>query len=137
MINSQQQSQPQPLIVKSKQQTHQQILMDWQGFILESTDTIFSTLQLHHQPAIDWSYFLQSIHPSLQQLELDSPEVFFPRIGSITNFLNGIYDCSFMRVEWGDNDRIIVWNIFDYSHDLKHIQQIQQRFNEIRMREIY
>jgi hypothetical protein len=137
MINSQQQFQPQPLLLKSKQQTHQQILMDWQGFILESTDTIFSTLQLHHQPAIDWSYFLNSIHPSLQLLQLDSPEVFFPRIGSVTNFLNGIYDCSFMRVEWGDNDEIIVWNIFDYSHDLKNIQQIQQRFNEIRMREIY
>jgi hypothetical protein len=137
MNQSQHQPQPKPLASKPKQQTHQQILMDWQGFILESTDTIFSTLQLHHTPAIDWSYFLQSIHPSLQLLELNSPEVFFPRIGSITNFLNGIYDCSFMRVEWGDNDKIIVWNIFDYSHDLNTIQQMQQRFNEIRMREIY
>jgi hypothetical protein len=135
MIHSQSASQTPTL--SNRQQAHQQILMDWQGFILESTDTIFSTTQLHHTPAMDWSYFLSSIYTSLQCLKLDSPEIFFPRIGSITNFLNGIYDCSFMRVEWGDNDKIIVWNIFDYSNDLNKIQGIQQRFNDIRMREIY
>ena len=112
---------------------HQQILMDWQGFILESTDRIFSTTRLHHTPAQDWSPFLQSIFPVLQQLKLDSPEVFFPRIGSVTNFLDGIFDCSFLRVEWGDNDKIIVWNICDYSKDLKKIQHEQQKLNNVRM----
>lgn len=133
MINAQSQSNT----LNNKPQAHQQILMDWQGFILESTDTIFSTLVLHHSPASDWSYFLSSIFPSLQLLKLDSPEILFPRIASITNFLDGIYDCSFMRVEWGDNNKILVWNIFDYSHDLTKIQQVQQRLNDIRMREIY
>ncbi len=135
MINSQTKSQK--TASQTKPQVHQQILMDWQGFILESTDTIFSTLILHHTPASDWSYFLSSIFPSLQLLKLDSPEILFPRIGSITNFLDGIYDCSFMRVEWGDNDKILVWNIFDYSNDLQKIQQMQQGLNDIRMREIY
>ena len=116
---------------------HQQILMDWQGFILESTDSIFSTLRLHHTPAQEWSNFLESIFPALQLLKLDSPEVFFPRIGSVTNFLDGIFDCSFMRVEWGDNDRIIVWNIIDYSKELNKIQKMQQKLNDIRMRDIY
>jgi hypothetical protein len=137
MSHSQSKSQAHASTPNYRPQIHQQILMDWQGFILESTDTIFSTLQLHHSPSMDWSHFLSSIYPSLQLLKLDSPEIFFPRIGSITNFLNGIYDCSFMRVEWGDNDKIIVWNIFDYSNDFNKIQEAQQRFNDIRMREIY
>jgi hypothetical protein len=129
MSNSQYQNQ-----ASQKNTTHQQILMDWQGYILESTDTVFSTLQLKHRPATEWSHFLESFFPVLQSLELSSPEIFLPRIGSVTNFLEGIYDCSFMRVEWGDNDRIIVWNIIDYTFDLPRIQQAQQRFNEMRIR---
>jgi hypothetical protein len=115
---------------------HQQILMDWQGFILESTDTIFSTQMLHHRPTAEWSHFFDSIFPVLQTLHLDSPEIYFPKIASVTNFLDGIYDCSFMRVEWGDNDKVLVWNIFDYSHQLTKIRDIQQRFNEISIRGI-
>jgi hypothetical protein len=134
------QSQSQPLIQINSYATtavHQQILMDWQGFILESTDTIFSTKILHHRPISEWSYFFDSIYPNLQELRLDSPEISFPRIASVTNFLDGIYDCSFMRVEWGDNDKILVWNIFDYSHQLDKIRILQQRFNEISIRNRY
>ena len=117
--------------------THQQILMDWQGYVLESTDTIFSTLHLKHRPATEWSHFLNSLFPVIHLLELSSAEIFLPRISSVTNFLDGIYDCSFMRVEWGDNDKIIVWNIIDYTPDLPRIQAAQQKFNEIRMRDKY
>ena len=119
---------------KKSTATHQQILMDWRGYILESTDTIFPTLHLKHYPATEWSYFLNSLFPVIQLLELSSPEIFLPRISSITNSIHGIFDCSFMRVEWGDNDRIIVWNIMDYSDALPKIQEAQQRLNEIRMR---
>ena len=108
--------------------------MDWHGYILESTDTIFSTLHLKHYPAAEWSDFINSLFAVIQLLELSSPEIFLPRISSITNTLDGIFDCSFMRVEWGDNDRIIVWNIIDYSDSLYKIQEAQQRLNEIRMR---
>ena len=119
---------------KKSTSTHQQILMDWRGYILESTDTIFSTLHLKHYPATGWSHFLNSLFPVIQLLELSSPEIFLPRISSITNSMDGIFDCSFMRVEWGDNDRIIVWNIIDYTDSLPKIQEAQQRLNEIRMR---
>lgn len=113
---------------------HQQILMDWQGYVLESTDTVFSTRVLKHRPATEWSFFFESLLPVIQSLDLNSPEIFLPRINSITNFLEGIFDCSFMRVEWGDNDKIIVWNIIDYSGDLPRIQKAQQRFNEMYIR---
>ena len=119
---------------KKNKSTHQQILMDWRGYILESTDTIFSTLHLKDYPATELSNFLSSLFPVIQLLELSSPEIFLPRISSITNSIDGIFDCSFMRVEWGDNDRIIVWNIIDYSDALPKVQAAQQRLNEIRMR---
>jgi hypothetical protein len=116
---------------------NQQILLDWQGYVIESTDTIFSTKLLHHRPAEEWSHFFESIFPVLHALKLDSSELVLPRITSVTNFTEGIFDCSFMRVEWGDNSHVLVWNIFDYSEELPKIQAAQQKFNEIQLRNIY
>jgi hypothetical protein len=122
------------LTQKKNISAHQQILMDWQGYVLESTDTIFSTRLLKHRPSREWSHFLESIFPVIQSLELNSPEIFLPRVSSITNFIEGIFDCTIMRVEWGDNNQVIVWNIIDYTQDLPVIQFAQQKFNEIQMR---
>lgn len=119
---------------KSEKTALQQILIDVHGFILESTDTIFSTFPQRHRPVMEWSPFLESIFPTLLSLNLRSPEIFFPRIQSITNKHSGLYDCSFMCVEWGDNQSIIVWNILDNTADMQKIQHAQQIFNEIRMR---
>jgi hypothetical protein len=116
---------------------NQQLILDWQGYILESTDTIFDTHQLHHRPVEEWSHFFGSMMPMLHTLRLDSPEIVFPRIVSITNFLEGYYYCSFMRAEWGDNDHVLVWNILDYSEQSSKIQAIQQANNEILLKKIY
>ena len=113
---------------------HQQILMDWQGYVLESTDTIFSTKRLHHRPVTEWSNFVNSLFPVIHLLDLGSPEIFLPRISSVTNFSEGIFDCSFMRVEWGDNQHVLVWNILDYSDALPELQKAQQKFNEMHLR---
>lgn len=109
---------------------NQQLILDWQGYVLESTDTIFETQKLHHRPVEEWSYFFSSLMPTLHTLKLESPEIIFPRIVSITNFLNGFYYCSFMRAEWGDNDHVLVWNIIDYSEQSSKIQALQQANNE-------
>lgn len=115
-----------------KQAIHQQILMDWRGFVLESTDTLF--IADRHRPVTEWSVFLESLFPTLLTLTLDSPELYFPKIQSITDNLKGLYDCSFMHVEWCDNDQILVWNILDLTHSLDVMQKIQQVFNEINLR---
>jgi hypothetical protein len=115
---------------------NQQLILDWQGYILESTDTIFDTRQLHYRPVEEWSHFFGSMMPVLHALKLDSPEIVFPRIVSITNFLEGYYYCSFMRAEWGDNDHVLVWNILDYSEQSSEIQAIQQLNNEILLKKI-
>jgi hypothetical protein len=111
--------------------TNQQLILDWQGYILESTDTIFDTRQLHHRPIEEWSHFFGSMMPILHTLRLDSPEIVIPRITSITNFLEGFFDCSFMRAEWGDNCHVLVWNIVDNSDKMSKIQAVQQQNNEM------
>jgi hypothetical protein len=126
-----------PIKITPTTKVNQQILLDWQGYVIESTDTIFSTQLLHHRPAEEWSHFFESICPVLQTLKLDSTELVLPRITSVTNFTEGIFDCSFMRVEWSDNSHVLVWNIFDYSEQLPKIQAAQQKFNEIQLRNIY
>lgn len=106
------------------QPVSQQILMDMHGFILDSSDTIFAVER--HRPATEWSLFLASIMPSLKGLRLDSPEIHFPCIDSITDSLSGLYDCSFIFVEWGDDKWVLVWNIFDFTKSAKHLQKRQQ-----------
>ena len=105
----------------------QQILIDMQGFILESSDTIFPVER--HRPVTEWSHFLASILPSLKALRLDSPEVHFPRIDSISDSLSGLYDCSFIFAEWEDGKLMLVWNIFDFTTSVSHIERRQQKAN--------
>jgi hypothetical protein len=121
----------------SKATVNQQLILDWQGYILESTDTIFDTHKLHHRPVEEWSHFFASMMPVLHTLKLDSPEIILPRIMSVTNFLEGFYECSFMRAEWGDNDHVLVWNILDFSEKMPQIQAIQQANNDIQLKKIY
>lgn len=111
----------------------QQILLDARGYILESSDTIFSTDLLRHQPATKWSTFLASIYEQVVLLTLDSAEIRFPYVETIADFLKGqLFDCSFMRVELGDNDQIFVWTIFDYPKNaLFFIQEQQQKRNKL------
>ena len=65
---------------QTKKIVHQQILIDWHGFIVESTDTIFSTFPQRHRPVTEWSPFIESIFPVLLELDLDTPEIFIPRV---------------------------------------------------------
>jgi hypothetical protein len=114
----------------------QQILLDWQGYILESDDTLFNTSVLKHRPISEWSNFVESVFPYLHKLNLDSGEIYFPRITSVTNSLEGLFDCSFMRVEWGENTHVLVWNIYDNKSQFELIFALQQRLNEILLRDL-
>ena len=106
---------------------YQQILIDRQGFILDSSDTIFAVER--NRPVTEWSLFLASILPSLAALKLDSPEIHFPRIDSISNSISGLYDCSFIFVEWEDGKLVLVWNIFDFSKSANSMRNRQQKAN--------
>ena len=111
---------------------YQQILIDKQGFILDSSDTIFAVER--NRPVTEWSLFLASILPSLTALKLDSPEIHFPRIDSISNSISGLYDCSFIFVEWEDGKSVLVWNIFDFSKSANGMRNRQQKANSMALK---
>ncbi len=98
-----------------------------QGFILDSSDTIFTVER--NRPIIEWSLFLASILPALTSLQRDSAEIHFPRIDSITNTLTGLYDCSFIFAEWEEGKWVLVWNIFDFSKSANRMKKRQQKVN--------
>jgi hypothetical protein len=103
----------------------QQILMDMQGTILDSSDTIFAVER--HRPVTEWSHFLASILPILKNLRLDSPEIHFPRIETLGESLNGLYDCSFISAEWEEGKLVLVWNIFDLTKSANVLERRQQK----------
>jgi hypothetical protein len=105
--------------------TFQQVLIDMQGFILDSSDTIFAVER--HRPITEWSLFVASILPSLKARHLDSPEIYFPRIETIADSFGGLYDCSFIFAEWEDGKRMLVWNIYDFSKSVERIGKTQQK----------
>jgi hypothetical protein len=112
---------------------YQQILIDMQGFILDSSDTIFAVER--HRPVTEWSLFLASIMPSLTTLKLDSPEIHFPRIDSISDSISGLYDCSFIFAEWEDGKLVLVWNIFDFSKSASRMANRQQKVNSAALKQ--
>lgn len=112
---------------------YQQILIDMQGFILDSSDTIFAVER--HRPVTEWSLFLASIMPSLTTLKLDSPEIHFPRIDSISDSISGLFDCSFIFAEWEDGKLVLVWNIFDFSKSATGMKNRQQKANSAALKQ--
>ncbi|MFM2268088.1 MAG: hypothetical protein RL757_1529 [Bacteroidota bacterium] len=116
------------LVAKIKQ-SQQQILLNQDGYIIESSDTIFSTQALRHRPITEWSMFLASFFDEIRNMKLDSPEILVNRVETITDFISGkLFDCSFMRVEWNDSDSVFVWTIFDYPTEIFKTLQMQQQF---------
>ena len=120
---------------QTKKIVHQQILIDRHGFIVESTDTIFSTFPQRHRPVTEWSPFIESIFPVLVELDLDTPEIFIPRVEFTSKGVTSFYDCSFLSIEWNGEQSVIVWNIFENIEDIEQIQQQQQSVNDALMKD--
>ncbi|MDZ7877014.1 MAG: hypothetical protein U5L45_05055 [Saprospiraceae bacterium] len=113
------------LHTSKKPQKCQQILMDMQGIILDSSDTIFAVER--HRPLTEWSHFLASILPTLNNLKLDSPEIYFPNIDTLGESLSGLYDCSFISAEWEEGKLVLVWNILDLTKSESLLKRRQQK----------
>ena len=119
----------------TQHRVHQQILIDANGFILESTDTLFSTFPQRHRPVTEWSPFIESIFPVLLELDLDTPEIFIPRVEFESKGVTSFYDCSFLCIEWNGMQPTIVWNIFENVEDMGKLQEEQQSKNDSRLRD--
>ena len=112
----------------------QQILMDADGYILESGDNIFSTAPYKNQSALEWSSFVESIFEVLLLLKPCSPEIYFVKVETIDSHTTGIFDCSFLSVEWEENRPAILWTIYERSEEYLSLRVRQQQLNEAQLR---
>jgi signal transduction histidine kinase len=110
---------------------NQIVLLDENGHVVESCDSIFSISALPlGQSVLEWSPFMESIFPALMDLSPENPEMRFTKLEKPFPFLAGYYDFTFSRVVF-DGTTYILWSIYDYTPIYKDFLQYQQKRNEL------
>lgn len=108
----------------------QLILLNREGHVVASCDSIFSTINLRDKPASNLFPFIESIFDSLLNIEVDHPEVRFSKVETHLDILPGSYDYTFTSVEL-DGENYILWSIYDYTDLYEDFKQFQQKRNEL------
>lgn len=113
-----------------KQKDRQLILLDEDGFILASCDSIFSTKNLRKEPIFKYFPLVESIFPKVVTMDLNEPKLRFSKIETTYSSLNGYYDFTFMRTDI-DNRNPILWTILDYTRLYEDYHRSQQERQEL------
>lgn len=108
----------------------QLIILNEDGSIEESCDSIFPTAPFKAQPFTEHFPFLESIFDLLIQLKTDGEELKYAKIESPLAELPGVYDFTFSRVILDEKDYIL-WSIYDYTDLYEDFKQYQQKRNEL------
>jgi hypothetical protein len=104
--------------------------LNQKGYILSSTNTIFSTIHLQNCPVFEWCPFLESIFPSLFE-EAAEEVTQFERVTTAENFLPGIYDYTFVKLPaFLANEEVLMWIISDRTACYQRMTELQQFYNE-------
>ncbi len=110
----------------------QQILLDEQGRLVISCDSIFSAQSFQQSSLLSVSPFLESIFPVLQNLTITDPSLYFPKVETDLDLLPGTYDYYFSRIQLEEGDYIL-WSIYDYTKVYEDFRRFQQRRNELQV----
>lgn len=113
---------------------NQLLLLDGNAQIVESCDTLFDTQtnKIFKQPATIWSPFIESIFSYLWTIKAGTPEVLFSRVERPLDQLQGFYDFTFSTIII-ENNKYLLWTIFDYTPLYEALQRNQQRVQEIEL----
>ena len=114
----------------------QTILVDLNGQIVESCDTIFSAGSFHSQNVLTWFDLIESIFPSVLELRVGDQAISFAKIHAPSNALPGFYDFSFSKIIIDDKPHIL-WYIYDYTNVYQHLLEYQQEKNELDIQRQY
>jgi hypothetical protein len=87
----------------------QQLLINPQGYVIESNDSLFSTFPQRHYPVTDWSAFVASIFQHLLHLP-EHQEIAYPNVESTLDGLQGAHRYLFSKVYYNDTVAIL-WTI--------------------------
>jgi len=105
------------------------ILIDNNGGLIDSCNSIFDTSN-KSQEIKEWMPLMESIISQVLLLELDSPELFLPKIQAPMKELRGFYDFSFIKTELKGQE-LILWIIYDNTKIYKDFFSYQQNRNEL------
>lgn len=112
-----------------RKQRKQVIDFDTAGYIISSTDVLFSTQQLRTQSLKSVFPFIESIFPEIVKLFPKEQGLLFERVATRHSFLPGYYDFKFSKIK-GQEKEFIRWTIFDFTEDYKVYANKLQRENE-------
>ncbi len=105
------------------------ILIDMKGNLVDSCNSLFETREKETEVK-EWMPLLESIVNQVLLLEMDSPELFLPKIQAPMQELKGFYDFSFSKIEM-DERQFILWIIYDNTKIYKDFFSYQQNRNEL------
>ena len=117
--------------VRSKTSTQTLILSDV-GVLVESCDSIFPTHNFICRQISEWSPFLTGIFESLILLP-DQRILNLPRISTIANNVEGVFDCLFEKKKDGKNKNYISWRVKDITKAMQQHLKIQQLYYSIHL----
>ena len=108
----------------------QLILLDQQGNLKTSCDSIFDTSTIPPQAFIYHFPFIESIFNILLDTKPDDPELRYSKVETPHAKLPGIYDYTFTKVTL-EGEWYILWSIYDYTAIYEGLRLYQQRRNEL------
>ncbi len=109
---------------------NQRIVLDFQGYILESDDGIFDTSNYRDHTFLTYSPFLESVFYSVLDLQVGSDALVYPRIETLLEGVTGVYDCYFRCISCYRNQPTFEWLIEDLTHSFESVRREQQDENE-------
>ncbi len=109
----------------------QLILFDFNGYLMESCDSLFSTQSFANTSMTSWFLFMESVFESLKTLEIGE-KIKFNAVEPQFSALPGIYDFDFF-IHLLDKQKICCWVINDCTEQYKQYQIMQQESNDLKI----
>lgn len=114
----------------NKIKDRQLILLDEQGYIIASCDSIFSTLEMRDEPVFKDFPLVESIFELAKNMKPNEPKLRFSKIETTFQELNGFYDFTFVRTDI-DHRSPILWTVLDYTRLYEDYHRTQQNRQEL------
>ena len=110
----------------------QQVLLSYEGCIVDSDEQIFQTENLRQCAVFDWLPFFEGWWPLLFADEFRMKETLFQGVQLPLAELPGIYDFHFLAVDYGQQPTL-VWGIVERTPYYMGLRRRQQRKIETRL----
>lgn len=107
------------------------VLLDNQGVIVESCNSLFNLNLYQGLSAFTFIPFLESIEETLVQITAQDAPIYFPRLDIPFFSHDKIYDFTFQRFEPTPEHSFIAWIIRDNTSHYYYLRQIQQERNMV------